>query len=114
MSQSFSNALSGEAEVNLSVSFPLTSFASGRINAIALPTNADRKFLLLGIFSSGYIALAMLCGWQLRLSSIGFLDTFDLFDSSPTALPENFLQLPLLSFVSVWYAICVLQKGAIA
>jgi hypothetical protein len=37
----------------------------------------------------------------LRLSSIGFLDTFDLFDSSRAALPENFLQLPLLSFVSV-------------
>jgi hypothetical protein len=36
-----------------------------------------------------------------RLSSIGFLDTFDLFDSSRAALPENFLQLPLLSFVSV-------------
>jgi len=26
-----------------------------------------------------------------RLSSIGFLDTFDLFDSSRAALPENFL-----------------------
>jgi hypothetical protein len=36
-----------------------------------------------------------------RLSSIGFLDTFDLFDSSLAALPGNFLQLPLLSFVSV-------------
>ena len=38
---------------------------------------------------------------QIKLSSIGFLDTFDLFDSSRAALPENFLQLPLLSFVSV-------------
>jgi hypothetical protein len=37
----------------------------------------------------------------LRLSRIGFLDTFDLFDSSRAALPENFLQLPLLSFMSV-------------
>jgi hypothetical protein len=36
-----------------------------------------------------------------RLSSIGFLDTFDPFDSPLAALPENFLQLPLLSFVSV-------------
>jgi hypothetical protein len=35
------------------------------------------------------------------MSSIGFLDTFDLFNSCRAALPENFLQLPLLSFVSV-------------
>jgi hypothetical protein len=36
-----------------------------------------------------------------RLSSTGFLDTFDLFDSSLAARPGNFLQFPLLSFVSV-------------
>jgi hypothetical protein len=36
----------------------------------------------------------------------GILGTFDLFDSSRAAPPENFLQLPLLSFASVWHAIC--------
>ena len=50
----------------------------------------------------------------LRLSSIGFLDTFDLFDSSRAALPENFLQLPLLSFVSVLVRDLPLEKSAIA
>jgi len=49
-----------------------------------------------------------------RLSSIGFLDTFDLFDSSLAALSENFLQLPLLSFVSVLVCELPLQKSAIA
>jgi hypothetical protein len=49
-----------------------------------------------------------------RLSSIGFLDTFDLFDSSRAALPENFLQLPLLSFVSVLVCDLPLEKSAIA
>ncbi len=49
-----------------------------------------------------------------RLSSIGFLDTFDLFDSSRVALPENFLLLALLSFVSVLVCDLLLQKSAIA
>jgi hypothetical protein len=49
-----------------------------------------------------------------RLSSIGFLDTFDLFDSSLAALPGNFLQLPLLSFVSVLVCDLPLEKSAIA
>jgi hypothetical protein len=66
------------------------------------------------LFSSGYIALAMLSGWQLRLSSFGFLDTFDLFDSSRAALPRNFLQLALLSFVSVLVGELPFQKSAIA
>ena len=48
------------------------------------------------------------------LSSIGFLDTFDLFDSSLAALPENLLQLALLSFVSVLVCGLPLQKSAIA
>jgi hypothetical protein len=56
----------------------------------------------------------MLSGRQFRLSSIGFLDTFDLFDSSRAALPENFLQLALLSFVSVLVCDLPLQKSAIA
>jgi hypothetical protein len=56
----------------------------------------------------------MLSGWQFRLSSFGFLDTFDLFDSSRAALPENFLQLALLSFVSVLVCDLPLQKSAIA
>jgi len=41
-------------------------------------------------------------------------DTFDPFDSSRTALPENFLQLPLLSFVSILVRDLPLQKSAIA
>jgi hypothetical protein len=45
---------------------------------------------------------------------IGFLDTFDLFDSSRAPLPENFLQLALLSFVSVLVCDLRLQKSAIA
>jgi hypothetical protein len=49
-----------------------------------------------------------------RLLSISFLDTFDLFDSSRAALPENFLQLPLLSFVSGLVCDLRLQKSAIA
>jgi hypothetical protein len=48
------------------------------------------------------------------MSSIGFLDTFDLFDSARAALPENFLQLALLSFVSVLVCDLLLQKSAIA
>jgi hypothetical protein len=72
------------------------------------------SFFLSVLFSSGYIALAMLSGWQFQLSSIGFLDTFDLFDSSRAALPRNFLQLPLLSFVSVLVCDLPLQKSAIA
>jgi len=48
------------------------------------------------------------------MSSIGFLDTFDRFDSSRAALPENFLQLALLSFVSVLVCDLLLQKIAIA
>jgi hypothetical protein len=72
------------------------------------------SFFLSVLFSSGYIALAMLSGWEFRLSSIGFLDTFDLFDSSRAALPGNFLQLPLLSFVSVLVCDLPLQKSAIA
>jgi len=48
------------------------------------------------------------------MSSIGFLDTFDPFDSSRAALPENFLQLALLSFVSVLVCDLRLQKSAIA
>ena len=58
--------------------------------------------------------MPLLSGWQFRLSSLGFLDTFDLFDSSRAALPENFLQLPLLSFVSVLVCDLPLQKSAIA
>jgi hypothetical protein len=58
--------------------------------------------------------LPLLSGWQFRLSNLGFLDTFDLFDSSRAALPENFLQLPLLSFVSVLECDLPLQKSAIA
>jgi hypothetical protein len=46
--------------------------------------------------------------------SIGFLDTFDLFDSSRASLPENFLQLSLLSFMSVLVCDLRLQKSAIA
>jgi hypothetical protein len=53
-------------------------------------------------------------GWQFRPSSIGFLDTFDLFDSSRAALPENFLQLALLSFVSVLVCDLRLHKSAVA
>ena len=49
-----------------------------------------------------------------RLSRVGFLDTFDLFDSSLAALPRNFLQLPLLSFVSVLVCDLPLEKSAIA
>jgi hypothetical protein len=71
-------------------------------------------FLLSVRFSNSYIALAMLSGWQFRLSSFGFLDTFDLFDNSRAALPENFLQLALLSFVSVLVCDLPLQKSAIA
>jgi hypothetical protein len=56
----------------------------------------------------------MLSGWQFRLSSIGFLDTFDLFDRSRVALPGIFLQLALLSFVSVLVCDLPLQKSAIA
>jgi hypothetical protein len=48
------------------------------------------------------------------LSRTGLLDTFDLFDSSCAALPENFLQLPLLSFVSVLACDLPLEKSAIA
>jgi hypothetical protein len=55
----------------------------------------------------------MLSGWQLRLLSFGFLVTFDLFDSSRAALPRNFLQLPLLSFVSILVCDLPLQKSAI-
>jgi hypothetical protein len=51
---------------------------------------------------------------RIRLSSIGFLDTFDLFDSSLAALPENFLQSALLSFVSVLVCDLLLQKSPIA
>ena len=72
------------------------------------------SFFLSVLFSSGYIALAMLSGWQFQLSSIGFLDTFDLFDSSRAALSENFLQLSLLSFMSVLVCDLRLQKSAIA
>jgi hypothetical protein len=50
----------------------------------------------------------------LRLLSIGFLDTFDLFDSSLAALPGNFLQLPLLSLVSALVCDLPLEKSAIA
>jgi hypothetical protein len=53
-------------------------------------------------------------GWQFRPSSIGFLDTFGLFDSSRAALPENFLQLALLSFVSVLVCDLRLHKSAVA
>jgi hypothetical protein len=53
-------------------------------------------------------------GSQIRLSSLGFLDSFDLFDSSRAALPGNFLQLALLSFVSVLARDLPLQKSAIA
>jgi hypothetical protein len=60
------------------------------------------------------IALAMLFGWQFRLSSFGFLDTFDLFDSSRAVLPRNFLQLALLSFASVLVCDLPLQKSAVA
>ena len=49
-----------------------------------------------------------------RLSSLGFLDTFDLLDSSLAALPEKFLQLALVSFVSVLACDLRLQKSAIA
>jgi hypothetical protein len=49
-----------------------------------------------------------------RLSSFGFLDTFDLFDSSHAAPPRNFLQLPLLSFVSALVCDLPLQKSEIA
>jgi hypothetical protein len=48
------------------------------------------------------------------MSSIGFLDTFDLFDSSRAALAENFLQLALLSFLSVLVCDLRLHKLAIA
>jgi hypothetical protein len=72
------------------------------------------SFFLSVLFSSGYIALAMLSSWQFRLSSIGFLDTFDLFDSSGAALPGNFLPLALLSFVSVLVCDLPWQKSAIA
>jgi hypothetical protein len=48
------------------------------------------------------------------MSSIGFLDTFDLFNSSRAALPENFLQLALLSFVSVLVCDLRSRKSAIA
>ena len=37
----------------------------------------------------------------LRLSRIGFLDTFDPFDSVRSAPPENLVQLALLNVVSV-------------
>jgi hypothetical protein len=72
------------------------------------------SFFLSLLFSSDYIALAMLSGWQFHLSSIGFLDTLDLFDSSRATPPENFLQLPLLSFVSVLVCDLPLQRSAIA
>jgi hypothetical protein len=72
------------------------------------------SFFLSLLFSRSYIALAMLSGWQFRLSSFGFLDTFDLFDSSRAAPPENFLQSALLSFVSVLVCDLRLQKSAIA
>jgi hypothetical protein len=72
------------------------------------------SFFLSVLFSSGYIALAILSGWQSRLSSFGFLDTFDLFDSSLVALPGNFLQLALLSFASVLACDLRLQKSATA
>jgi hypothetical protein len=56
-----------------------------------LPTNANERFLLSALFSSGYIAAGMLSGWRFPPVSFGFLDTFDLFDSSRAALHENFL-----------------------
>jgi hypothetical protein len=49
-----------------------------------------------------------------RLSGLGFLDSFDLFDSSRAALPEYFLQLPLLSFVAVLACDLPFEKRAIA
>jgi hypothetical protein len=49
-----------------------------------------------------------------RLSSIGFLDTFDLFDGSLAALPGNILPLLLLSFVSVLVRDLPWIKSAIA
>jgi hypothetical protein len=55
-----------------------------------------------------------LASGRIRLSSIGFLDTFDAFDSFRAALPENFLQLVLLSVVSVLVCDLLLQKSAIA
>jgi hypothetical protein len=73
-----------------------------------LPLGAIRRFC---IFSA--ISRAISC-WRFRLSSIGFLDTFDPFDSSRAALPENFLQLPLLSLVSVLVCDLPLEKSAIA
>jgi len=53
-------------------------------------------------------------GWQFRLWHFGFLDTFDLFDSSRAALPENVLQLPLLSFELVLVCDLPLEESAIA
>jgi hypothetical protein len=63
----------------------------GRRPGLALPKMRIESFFLSVLFSSGYIALAMPSGWQFRLSSFGFLDTFDLFDNSRAALPESFL-----------------------
>jgi hypothetical protein len=48
------------------------------------------------------------------MSRIGFLDTFDPFDSSRAALPENFLQLALLGFVSALVCDLRLHNSAIA
>jgi hypothetical protein len=49
-----------------------------------------------------------------RLLRIGFLDTFDPFDSSCADLPTDFLDLALLSFVSHLVCGLPLEKSAIA
>ena len=64
-------------------------------------------------FLSDSLSVAILFD-DFRLPSIGFLDTFDLFDSSLAALRGNFLQLALLSFVSVLVCVLPLEKSAIA
>ena len=85
-----------------------------RTDAIHLPKNAVAASRFPPYVSQAISFLLPFVFDAFRLSSIGFLDTFDLFDSSLVALPGNFLQLPLLSFVSVLVCDVHLGKSAIA
>jgi hypothetical protein len=67
-----------------------------------------------GGFSQTISSAAMCVIGAFLRSSIDFLDTFDMFDKSRAALPRTFLQLPLLSFMSVLECELPLQKSAIA
>jgi hypothetical protein len=85
----------------------------GGTDATGLPNHGEQTSFLCPRFCCelGHRPLGSV---RIRMSSIGFLDTFDPFDSPHAALPENFLQLALLSFVSVLVCHLLLQKSAIA